>query len=129
MENFCEKVNAKSKRKKASWKRTSRGLIMRIGNQLSSNFYRVYQKEKIINYDLYSEVNHGLEFELELKNKSVKSFQQFLFNNQIEEFEDRLTQHFFKQSSQNFDLNFCSTDWLVKFARKTIKKTKFKDCL
>ena len=56
----------------------------------------------------------------------VKSFQQFLFDNQIEEFEDRLTQHFFKQSSQNFGLNFCYTDWLAKFSRKVVQKTKFK---
>lgn len=66
---------------------------------------------------------------MELKNKSVKSFQQFLFDNQVEEFEDRLTRHFFKQSSQNFDLNFCYTDWLAKFSRKVIKKPKFKSGL
>ena len=33
MENSCEKVNSKSKRKKASWKTTRRGPIMRIGNR------------------------------------------------------------------------------------------------
>jgi len=32
MENSCEKVNPKLKQKKASWKRTSRGLTMRIDN-------------------------------------------------------------------------------------------------
>jgi len=99
--------------------------MIKIGNRLSSNYYRVSQKAKIINYDVYSEVNHGLEFELELKNKLVKSFQQFLFDNQIEEFEDRLTQHFFKQSIQNFGLNFCYTDWLAKFLRKVVQKTRF----
>ena len=46
MENSCEKVNAKSKRKKASWKRTPRGRILRIGNRSNSNYYRVYQKIK-----------------------------------------------------------------------------------
>jgi len=40
-------------------------------------------KSKRINYDVYSDVNHGLEFELELNNKLIKSFRQFLFNNQI----------------------------------------------
>jgi hypothetical protein len=54
----------------------------------------------------------------------VKSFQQLLFDNRIEEFEDRLTQHFFKQSSQNFGLNFCYTDWLAKFSRKVGSKPK-----
>ena len=52
----------------------------------------------------------GLQFELELKNELVKSFQEFLFANQIEEFEDRLSQHFLKQSVKYLVLNFCYTD-------------------
>ena len=83
---------------------------MRIGSRSSSNFYRVYQKEKKINYDVYSEVMDGLQFELELKKKGIKSFQQFLFDNQIEELEERLTQHFFNQSGKYLVLNFCYTD-------------------
>nr|YP_009686254.1 hypothetical protein [Halamphora calidilacuna]QDR25068.1 hypothetical protein [Halamphora calidilacuna] len=106
MENSCYKVKSKSKRKKACWKRTRRGPIMRIGNRSSSNYYRVYQKTQIINYDVYSEVNHGLEFELELQNKLVKLFQQFLFANQIEEFEDRLVQHFSKQLFKKGEFRF-----------------------
>ena len=62
MENSCEKVNAKSKRKKASWKRTSRGLILRIGNRSNSNYYRVYQKTKKINQGAYDEMSRGVEF-------------------------------------------------------------------
>jgi DNA relaxase NicK len=68
MENSCENVNAKSKRKKASWKRTSRGLIMGIGNRLDSNYYCVYEKTKKINHDVYDEIDCGAEFELGLKN-------------------------------------------------------------
>ena len=66
MEKSCEKVNvnAKSKRKKASWKRTSRGLILRIGNRSNSNYYRVYQKTKQINQGAYDEMSRGVEFEL-----------------------------------------------------------------
>ena len=124
MGNSCEKVNAKSKRKKASWKRTPRGLIMRIGNRSSSSYYRVYQKTKRINYDVYSEVNHGLEFELELKNQLVKSFQQFLFANQIEEFEGRLVEHFYKHSKKSFVLDSCYTDWLRIGLRKIVSIQK-----
>jgi len=39
---------------------------------------------------------------LEIKKDFIKSFQQLLFNNRINEFEERLTQHFFNQSRQNF---------------------------
>ena len=124
MENSCEKVNAKSKRKEASWKPTSRGLILRIGNRSSSNYYRVYQKTKGINYDAYSEMNYGLKFELELKNQLVKSFQKFLFNNHIEEFEGRLVEHFYKQSKKSFVLDSCYTDWLRIGLRKIVSTQK-----
>ena len=98
---------------------------MRIGNRSSSNFYRVYQKDKEINYSVYSEIMDGLQFELELKKEGIKSFQEFLFANQIEEFEERLTQHFFNQSGKYFVLNFCYTDWLAKTLRKIIEKPKW----
>jgi DNA relaxase NicK len=85
MENSCDKVNSKSKRKKASWNTTRRSPTIRIGNRSNSNYYSVYQKTKRINYDVYSEVNHGLKFELELKNQLFKSLKKFLCANQIEE--------------------------------------------
>ena len=56
MEKCCQRIRAKSKRKKAKWERESNGLVLRIGNRSSSNYYRVYQKQ------------NGLQFELELKN-------------------------------------------------------------
>ena len=114
MENSCEKVNAKSKRKKASWKRTPRGLILRIGNRSNSNYYRVYQKTKKINHGVYDEMNRGVEFELELKNQLIKSFQKFLFKNDIEEFEGRLVEHFYKYSKKSFVLDTYYTDWFKK---------------
>ena len=125
MEKSCQMIRAKSKRVQASWTRTKKGCLMRIGNRSSSNFYRVYQKDKEINYSVYSEIMDGLQFELELKKEGIKSFQEFLFANQIEEFEERLTQHFFNQSGKYFVLNFCYTDWLAKTLRKIIEKPKW----
>jgi len=124
MENSCEKINAKSKRKKASWKQTSRGLIMRIGNRSNSNYYRVYEKTKQINSEVYSEMNQGLKFELELKNQLVKSFQKCLFTNNLEEFEGRLVEHFYKYSKKNFVLDTCYTDWLGIGLRKLVSPQK-----
>ncbi len=60
----------------------------------------------------------GLQFELEIKKDLLKSFQQFLFNNRIDEFEEKLTQHFFKESRQNFGLSFSYTDWIRDYFRK-----------
>ena len=124
MENSCEKVNAKSKRKKASWKRTSRGLILRIGNRSNSNYYRVYEKTKKRNHDVYDEMDRGVEFELELKNQLIKSFQKFLFKNHIEEFEGRLVEHFYKYSKKSFVLDTCYTDWLQIGLRKIVSTKK-----
>ena len=79
----------------------------------SSNYYRIYQTK------------HGVKFELELKNpfrseatSLVKSFQSFLFNNQIEIFERNLVLHFYKLSINQIELNSCYTDWLVSWIRE-----------
>ena len=116
MENSCKKVNAQSKQKKASWKETPKGKIMRIGNRSNSNYYRVYQKTK--------KINHGLEFELELKNQLIKSFQKLLFKNHLEEFEGRLVEHFYKYSKKSFVLDTYLTDWLQIGLRKLVSKQK-----
>ena len=124
VENSCEKVNAKSKRKRASWKRTSRGLIMRIGNRSDSNYYRVYQKTKKITHGVYDEMACVLEFELELKKQLIKSFQKLLFKNHLEEFEGRLVEHFYKYSKESFVLDTYYTDWLEIGLRKIVSKQK-----
>jgi hypothetical protein len=46
---------------------------MKISNRLSSNHYRAYEKE------------YGLEFELEMKNRVIKLFQNLLFSNRPKE--------------------------------------------
>ena len=86
MEKCCLRIRAKSKRRKAKWELESNGLVLRIGNRSSSNYYRVYQKQ------------NGLQFELELKNQLVKSFQKVLMDNSLQEFEDNLSKHFYRQS-------------------------------
>jgi hypothetical protein len=95
MENSCQKIHAKSKRRHASWSQNSKGLILRIGSRQSSNYCRVYQK------------NNGLEFELEMKKGMVKSVQEFLFSDRIEEFEDTLAKHFYRQYGSSVVLDFC----------------------
>ena len=115
MESACNRIREKSKRRKVNFDPTREPYILKVGSRSSSNFYRVYQKTKNINRSVYTESTDGLEFELEVKKDVIKSFQQFLFNNHVEEFEKRLTQHFFNQSKKNFGLNFYYTDWIRDF--------------
>jgi hypothetical protein len=118
MESSFNSIRAKSKRRKVSFDPTQAPYILKVGSRSSSNYYRVYQKTKEINHGVFLESTEGLQFELEIKKDFLKSFQQFLFNNRIDEFEERLTQHFFKQSRQNFGLHFSYTDWIRDFSRK-----------
>ena len=120
MEDFLhksrDKVNSDGTRRKATC--DSKGLILRVGSRASQNYFRVYQKYKTIKKTVYSETMDGLQFELEMKKKVVKSVQHLLFNNQLDEFEDKLTIHFFQQSKVNFILDSCFTDWLSKYLRR-----------
>ena len=110
MEKCCQRIRAKSKRRKAKWGRESNGLILKIGSRSSSNYYRVYQK------------SNGLEFELELKNELVKSFQKLLVDNCIKEFEHDLSKYFYRQSFKSLNLNTCYMDWLLDWYRKASEK-------
>ena len=125
MESSFNSIRAKSKRRKVSFDRTQAPYILKVGSRSSSNYYRVYQKTKEINHGVYIESTEGLQFELEIKKDFLKSFQQFLFNNRIDEFEERLTQHFFKQSRRNFGLHFSYTDWVRDFYRKLSYRREF----
>ena len=125
MESACNRIREKSKRRKVNFDPTREPYILKVGSRSSSNFYRVYQKTKNINRSVYTESTDGLEFELEVKKDIIKSFQQFLFNNQVEEFEKRLTQHFFDQSKTLFGLNFYYTDWIRDFYRKLSDTREF----
>ena len=110
MEKCCQRIRAKSKRRKAKWSLESNGLVLRIGNRSSSNYYRVYQKQ------------NGLQFELELKNQLVKSFQKLLGDNSIQEFEHNLSKHFYWQSFESLSLNSSYMDWLLDWYRKASQK-------
>lgn len=105
--NCCSKVLAKSKIRHVSYSRNSKGLILRIDNRKNSKYYRIYEK------------NNGLKFELELKHKLVKLVQEFLFLNQLKEFKKKIFKNFFFHHSINsLILNSCYTDWLSDYLRR-----------
>ena len=110
MRSSCDKILNNYKRRKATFGREETGYVTRIGSRTSSNYYRIYQTKQ------------GVKFELELKNPIVKSFQRFLFNNQIEIFERKLVLHFYQLSTNRIQLTSCYSDWLVSWLRQIALK-------
>jgi hypothetical protein len=101
MEKCCQRVKTKYKRRKAGWNLESAGLVLRIGHRGSSKFYRVYENDK------------GLRFELELKKELAKSFQKLLMNNHLQQLENDLSKLFYSHSFSSLNVNSCYTDWLL----------------
>jgi hypothetical protein len=101
MEKCCQRVKAKDKRRKAEWDFESTGLVLRIGHRGSSKFYRVYENDK------------GLRFELELKKELAKSFQKLLMDNDLQQLENDLSKLFYSHSFSSLNVNSCYTDWLL----------------
>lgn len=109
MNKCCQKTFARSKKYIAEYTRNPRGLILRIGNRKSPNFFRIYQQK------------NGIRFELEMKNQPVKSVQDSLFMNHIKDFEEKLTRHFYQHSKKVLVLDDLYTDWLIDYSRETNK--------
>ena len=59
-----------------------------------------------------------------MRKEIVKSVQEFLFSDCIEEFEDTLAKHFYRQYSRSVVLDFCYIDWLLIWLRKTFQNQK-----
>ena len=70
--------------------------------------YRVYQKDK------------NVRFELELKHRKTKLIQDYLFNNQLNAFEDQLVIQYFKYSVKVLCLDYQYTDWVLDFQRRRL---------
>jgi hypothetical protein len=118
MQSSCDKILTNYKRRKATFGREETGYVTRIGSRTSSNYYRIYQTEQ------------GLKFELELKNPLVKSFQSFLFNNQIEIFERPLVTSYLENQVINNQEEEERLFHLLQFLSfmKSLKLNPFKDC-
>jgi len=113
MEKCCQRIKTKDKRRKAEWNLESAGLVLRIGHRGSSKFYRVYENDK------------GLRFELELKKELAKSFQKLLMNNHLQQLENDLSKLFYSHSFSSLNLNSCYTDWLLNRYRIGSVQEKF----
>lgn len=107
--NSISKLANRYKKNSLNLDRSTKGYIFWIGNRKSSNFYRIYQTK------------NGLRFELGIKKKSIKQVSNLLFCYDIEQFEEILTKHFYTYSKKVLTLNYCYTDWLIKYFRKNDK--------
>jgi hypothetical protein len=110
--NSCsEKILQNSLTKYIQYNRNKKGFILKAGSRKSPNYYRVYEN------------NQEIRFELEMKHSRVQSVQDFLFNGQIPEFEQILTKHFYNHSNKILVLDQLYTDWLIKYLEEK-KKTR-----
>ena len=82
------------------------GKVLKVNRRNNSLHYRVYQKDQ------------GVRFELEFKHRQTQLVQNYLFNNQLNIFEDKLVLQFFKYSGQVLRLDYQYTDWIVDFRRR-----------
>lgn len=85
MDNSCEKVKANCRKTHAEYFVRKKGLILEIGSRGSNHRLRVYEKKE------------SLEFELEIKKVAIQSYQELIFSENLEEFEDQLAKHYYKQ--------------------------------
>lgn len=109
--NSCqEKILQNSRTKYIQYNRNEKGFILKIGSRKSPNYYRVYEN------------NQEIRFELKMKSNRVQSVQDFLFNDQIQEFEQILTKHFYNHSNKILVLHQVYTDWLIKYFRRKEKQ-------
>jgi hypothetical protein len=98
-------------------KKSSGDRILRIGRRPSPRFYRIYSTKD------------GLKFEFEIKGRTVKSFQEDLFYNRLEDFEKNVSEHFYEYSKRLLPATNSYTDWLIIYRRKVKKETNPKTAL
>ena len=77
-----------------------------MNRRSNSVHYRVYQKDQKV------------RFEIELKHRQTKLVQDYLFQNQLDIFEDKLVIQYFRYSTRVLCLNYRYTDWILDFQRR-----------
>lgn len=85
--------------------KNKKGVCLKTGSRKSSKTSRVY------------EFKNFLKFELEIRNKKIEEYHNFLVSNCFEEFENNLSKEFILYFANNFPLKYCYFDWLVKKIR------------
>lgn len=104
-----EKVAQNNVIKNFSLQKDSNSLILKIGKRGSPNYYRVYEK------------NTEIRFELEQRETKIKALQKLIFKHHIKEFEQIMTENFFKYTKKVLVIDENYTDWLMDYLRRQNK--------
>lgn len=113
VESFLKQCYQKVLENKAiknfSLQKSYTGWILKIGKRGSPNYYRVYENDTEI------------RFELEQRRSKIKLAQKLIFEDQIENFEQIMTETFFKYSKKVLAIDENYTDWLIDYFRRQNK--------
>jgi hypothetical protein len=96
--------------KNVQLEKNSKGCILKIGNRSSNNYFRIY------------ETKNSLKFEHEMKGKFLQSYHSLLVSNNLKNFEQRLTKHYFHYLGRTLPLRYSYLDWLAIRLRLMRKK-------
>jgi len=111
--NFFENCHRKLKEtnKNVIFEKNKKGLILKIGNRKSNQYFRIYQEK------------NSLKFEHEMKGKFLRKYHNLLLENNLEEFEQKLYSHFIVSFGKLLTLNYSYLDWLI-IKLRPIRKQK-----
>ena len=101
-----QKVCENKALKNLSLQKSYTGWILKIGKRGSPNYYRVYEN------------NTEIRFELEQRRVKLKLAQKLIFEYQIENFEQIMTETFFNYSKKVLAIHENYTDWLIDYLRR-----------
>jgi hypothetical protein len=104
-----EKVVQNNVIRNFSLQKNSSSLILKIGKRGSPNYYRVYEK------------NTEIRFELEQRGTKIKALQKLILKHHIKEFEQIMTENFFKYTKKVLVIDENYTDWLIDYLRRQNK--------
>lgn len=115
LQNCYKKI--KQTNKNVTLAKNRLGLILKIGNRRSNNYFRIYQEKS------------SLKFEYEMKGKSLEKSYNLLVLNNFEEMELILTKRFLSYFGKLLPLQSSYVDWLVLKLRPIRKQTFLQSAL
>ena len=105
----CQKQLEQSN-KNVQLEKNSKGCILKIGNRSSNNYFRIY------------ETKNSLKFEHEMKGKLLQNPHSQLVSNNLKNFEQELTKHYFQYLGRTLKIQYSYLDWLAIRLRPMRKK-------
>ena len=113
--NFLENCHRKLKEtnKNVIFEKNKKGLILKIGNRKSNQYFRIYEEKNF------------LKFEHEMKGRFLIKYHNLLLENRLEEFERNFYLHFISSFGKLLTLNYSYLDWLIIKLRPIRKQKMF----